>query len=147
MGYYLIFKDNKVQTKEERSVYRKKIPRERRDSIMQSKLKAQRGTCFWCPETINMSGHLDHIKPLYYGGKSNSGNLVASCRDCNLTKGVDQIEILNPETVKQYKRDIKKYNRSKSYRKYKSTKPYAIYMSTHAYAFTRIDTKIIDSPI
>ena len=40
--------------------------------------------CFYCGSA---SSHLDHVLPLFLGGRHSIGNLVASCQRCNLSKG------------------------------------------------------------
>ena len=49
--------------------------------------KTQKGICAYCekpfpPKALTM----DHIVPLARGGRSNKGNLVPSCKDCNNKK-------------------------------------------------------------
>jgi len=101
--YYLDFsKHNLVTKKENRQSVRSEMTQSKRDEQMKYKLRLQHNTCFWCGCEINMSGHLDHIQPIYRGGINVSSNLVASCKECNLYKGIDQIEITNPYTIKDY---------------------------------------------
>jgi len=73
-----------------------------RDEVMERRLRLQRNLCFFCGEAVDMAGHLDHLIPVYYGGTNKPSNLVATCRDCNLTKHTDQIEITNPYTIRDY---------------------------------------------
>lgn len=97
--YYLdLFKVYKPTTKTERIVVRDFD----RNIEMARKLRLQYNMCFFCTEGIDMTSHLDHLIPVYYGGKSIKSNLVASCRDCNLIKSTQQIEITNPRTIKDY---------------------------------------------
>lgn len=113
--YYLDFTEYQVRTtKEQRRGVRLEMTQARRDECMAYKLKLQRGQCFWCACDIDMSGHLDHILPIYRGGINVSSNLVASCRRCNLTKGTDQIEITNPYTIKDYLKLIEAYDKWKT---------------------------------
>lgn len=101
--YYLdLFKVYKPTTKAQRAIARGF----NRDVEMSRKLKLQRNMCWFCSINIDMSGHLDHLVPVYYGGRSNSANLVASCRNCNIVKSTQQIEITNPYTIKDYMRLI-----------------------------------------
>lgn len=46
------------------------------------------GRCAYCSERISPRGwHLDHVVPLLHGGAHSMGNVVASCRQCNQSKG------------------------------------------------------------
>lgn len=98
--YYLDLTEYYIRTsKEQRIKVRKSL---NRDKEMSYKLNLQRNCCFWCGDEIDMSGHLDHVMPIYRGGTNASSNLVASCRRCNLTKGADIIEITNQNTINDY---------------------------------------------
>lgn len=49
--------------------------------------KIQKGVCYYChrqvrPEELTM----DHVVPLSRGGKSNKGNIVSACKECNSKK-------------------------------------------------------------
>ena len=51
------------------------------------KRQLDRGRCYYCgksfpPHRLTM----DHIVPLSRGGKSNKGNVVPACKDCNNKK-------------------------------------------------------------
>jgi 5-methylcytosine-specific restriction endonuclease McrA len=51
------------------------------------KRQLDRGRCYYCgksfpPRQLTM----DHIVPLSRGGKSNKGNVVPACKDCNNKK-------------------------------------------------------------
>lgn len=49
--------------------------------------------CVYCGSTPDKSLlHVDHVTPRSAGGGNDIGNLVTSCRDCNLGKGARQIE-------------------------------------------------------
>ena len=48
---------------------------------------------------------LDHIKPLWNGGKTNIKNLVLSCRDCNRKK-----KRINQKNEKDIKKIIQSFN-------------------------------------
>ena len=44
--------------------------------------------CVYCRNDIrDREWHMDHRYPYSRGGRSHIGNLVTSCRDCNLRKG------------------------------------------------------------
>jgi hypothetical protein len=102
--YYLdLFQLYKSTTRSGRSLVRLSL---NRDVEMARKLHHQHNKCFFCGCEITMADHLDHLVPVYYGGKSTRGNLVASCRSCNLLKSTQQIEITNPYTIKDYQRLI-----------------------------------------
>jgi len=95
-----------------------------RNFYMAKRLKRQDNKCFFCGNAIDMSGHLDHLNPIYNGGKSTLSNLFATCHNCNLTKGTDQIIILNKDTIKFYinlKNEFSKWVGQK--RKLGSSKP------------------------
>ena len=102
--YYLDFTSLYRRTsKEDRVKVRKSLDR---NSIMEIRLKQQHSSCFYCGEKIDMTGHLDHMIPIYRGGGNYLRNLVAACKRCNLTKGADIIEITNPYTINDYKKLI-----------------------------------------
>lgn len=51
-------------------------------------LERDNHTCQYCggkPPEVRL--HVDHILPKSKGGKDTRGNLITSCRDCNLGKG------------------------------------------------------------
>lgn len=57
-------------------------------------LSRQRGECYYCGVRLREIGRAhpdnlnwDHVLPLSLGGRHSKGNLVASCRTCNLRKG------------------------------------------------------------
>lgn len=49
-------------------------------------LHRQRFSCFWCGNKLNSKYQLDHVMPLFRGGRHSIGNLVASCPSCNCSK-------------------------------------------------------------
>lgn len=105
--YYLdLFKLYKPTKKSDRVTLRKALDR---NSDMAHLLKLQHNLCFFCGCEIDMDAHLDHLIPLYYGGRNNRSNLVAACRDCNLIKSTQQIEITNPYTIADFLRLRKAY--------------------------------------
>lgn len=51
------------------------------------KNRVSKGLCHWCrcsfpPDELT----LDHIVPIVRGGKSNRGNVVPACKECNSKK-------------------------------------------------------------
>ena len=45
------------------------------------------GVCHYCGNTFAPSAlTMDHLVPLIRGGRSNKGNLVQACKDCNAKK-------------------------------------------------------------
>ncbi len=86
----------------ERAAIRKSMTTSKRDIFMEKKLSNQCNQCFYCATPIDMTSHLDHIVPVYYGGSNRSSNLVACCRPCNMYKATGQIEITNPATILDY---------------------------------------------
>ena len=107
--YYLdMFQRHKSTNKSDRIELRKAMMPER-DFLMSYRLKLQRNMCFYCGDLIDLSGHLDHIVPVYYGGGNNKANLAAACRTCNIEKSTGQIEITNPYTINDYLKLQKAY--------------------------------------
>lgn len=48
-------------------------------------------TCQYCGQRApNVTLHCDHVKPVAAGGKSDFGNLITACIDCNLGKGASR---------------------------------------------------------
>ena len=139
--YCLIFNTAKTTTpapKLTRKYHRSKMTSVLRDKQMSINLKKQNNKCFWCGIKIDMRGHLDHIRPIYYGGTSSSYNLAASCAECNLLKSKDQIEITNKETIKFYKKIKFDYNRIKNKKWGHKSKQHKLYYSTNCKYFKRI---------
>lgn len=48
--------------------------------------KTQNGLCWWCENPLGDDWHVDHRVPLSKGGKNDAGNIVCSCKTCNLKK-------------------------------------------------------------
>jgi 5-methylcytosine-specific restriction endonuclease McrA len=48
-------------------------------------LAEARGRCFYCRNAAKLE--IDHVIPISRGGPHAIGNLVASCRPCNMKKG------------------------------------------------------------
>ena len=45
------------------------------------------GICYYCRRKFAPSGlTMDHLVPLIRGGRSNKGNLVPACKECNAKK-------------------------------------------------------------
>lgn len=107
--YYLdYFSLHKRTTATSRVIIRKSLER---DKEMAYKLKLQRNSCFYCGVSVDMASHLDHVIPIYYGGGNESRNLVAACKDCNLTKMTSQIEITNEHTIRDYKKLVEAHKK------------------------------------
>jgi len=98
-NYLDLFGLYKIESKENKRLQRKIL---NRDFSMKRALIKQKYLCFYCADDINMSGHLDHVIPVYYGGKSVTENLVATCRECNILKGTQQLIITNRNTISFY---------------------------------------------
>lgn len=52
--------------------------------------RCQEGKCAWCQKPIDIHSpltHVDHVKPLFWGGTNQYANLVLSCSECNKEKG------------------------------------------------------------
>ncbi len=51
------------------------------------KRKCAEGVCYFCGKKVPPNElTMDHIVPLIRGGKSNRGNIVPACKDCNNRK-------------------------------------------------------------
>jgi len=49
--------------------------------------KTQRGTCFYCPQSLaHVNFHVDHYYPLSRGGSNEPSNIVLACPPCNKAK-------------------------------------------------------------
>lgn len=45
------------------------------------------GVCHYCGRKVGAAAlTMDHVVPLVRGGRSNKGNIVAACKDCNTAK-------------------------------------------------------------
>lgn len=80
-----------------------KLPRDYRLSIW----GRSGGRCWYCGTAIDPDDrdnfHADHVTPKSKGGKGVRGNLVPSCRSCNLSKKNKDLE--GYRVSKQWKRD------------------------------------------
>jgi 5-methylcytosine-specific restriction endonuclease McrA len=105
--YYLdTFQVHKMTRQSARITLRKSLDR---NLMMSTCLEEQKNKCFYCAVPITMADHLDHVVPLYYGGDNRPINLVAACKDCNLLKSTQQIEITNIRTIRKYKKMQQKH--------------------------------------
>lgn len=139
--YCLVFNTRKTTTPTSvsaRLYHRSKMTPQFRDKQMSINLKKQNHKCFWCGIKIDMRGHLDHIRPIYYGGTSSSYNLVASCAECNLLKSKDQIEIKNKESIEYYKKVKSDYMKIKNKKWGHKSRQHKLYYSTGCKYFKRI---------
>lgn len=51
------------------------------------KRRCSAGVCHYCGKNVGAKKlTMDHVVPLIRGGRSNKGNLVPACTDCNRTK-------------------------------------------------------------
>jgi len=59
-------------------------------------LKRDNFRCRYCGRDVNdgIKLHVDHIKPVAKGGKTEMDNLITSCEDCNMGKGAHEFEHL-----------------------------------------------------
>jgi len=47
----------------------------------------QRGVCHYCGHQVGAAAlTMDHVVPVARGGRSNKGNVVPACADCNRSK-------------------------------------------------------------
>ena len=44
--------------------------------------RRQKGLCYWCKQPM-LGVTADHLIPLYAGGQTRPGNIVAACAKCN----------------------------------------------------------------
>ncbi len=52
--------------------------------------KTSSGTCHYCGRRVGFKNlTMDHVIPLSHGGRSNKGNLVPCCKECNTAKKSD----------------------------------------------------------
>jgi HNH endonuclease len=65
------------------AILRSQLTRSKRFEI----LKRDSYACHYCHRT-NVPLEVDHVVPLYKGGTNADSNLVASCHDCNHSKGI-----------------------------------------------------------
>lgn len=66
---------------------------------------AQKKRCAYCRVRLERYGiiiHVDHVNPLYYGGKNNIENLVISCSRCNMKKWIND-RYVYPEWITENK--------------------------------------------
>lgn len=57
-----------------------------------ARLRKQHGLCFYCFKDISsIERHIEHMMPLWRGGNNRRINLVISCRECNIAKGIKPI--------------------------------------------------------
>lgn len=54
--------------------------------IVKLLFEMQEGLCAYCGNHLD-DYHVDHIKPISFGGSNNQSNLCLSCPTCNLTAG------------------------------------------------------------
>ena len=45
---------------------------------------------------------IDHVEPDRFAGRNNLQNLLASCRNCNLTKAQHPIDAFKPEAGREW---------------------------------------------
>lgn len=106
IAYLDLFRLYRATARDSRNDIRRSL---RRDEAMSRCLRIQLNRCFYCGVSIGLEGHLDHLIPVYYGGTNRSRNLVASCRECNLLKGTQQLVITNEQTIAFYERLKKEF--------------------------------------
>jgi 5-methylcytosine-specific restriction endonuclease McrA len=54
-------------------------------------LERQDGRCFYCSVPVRGRHEIEHLVPLSRGGRHSIGNIVASCRFCNRSKGAKTV--------------------------------------------------------
>jgi len=65
-----------------RTIYRTKVPFSKRNVLIRDNY-----TCQYCNFHSIDNMTIDHVIPIYRGGKSNFSNCVAACKKCNTKKG------------------------------------------------------------
>lgn len=61
--------------------------------------------CFYCGST--KATHVDHVTPKFQNGTDELSNLVASCKDCNLSKGSKSVERFQRDRADKLKKMYK----------------------------------------
>lgn len=65
-------------------------------------LKRDGFTCQYCGAGApDVQLHVDHVRPVSKGGGGGMGNLKTACKDCNIGKGVTELDDeIDPETAR-----------------------------------------------
>jgi 5-methylcytosine-specific restriction endonuclease McrA len=67
--------------------YYVKVPNKKSFPSKKNILRRDKYICQYCNITLEDNATIDHIVPRYRGGSNSWVNMVACCRDCNLSKG------------------------------------------------------------
>jgi 5-methylcytosine-specific restriction protein A len=89
----------------EEDIKREKIKAQRLRKSQWWKRKCAEGICYFCREkTLPKELTMEHLVPLIRGGKSNKGNVVPACKECNNKK-----KYLLPIEWKEYLESLSKH--------------------------------------
>jgi 5-methylcytosine-specific restriction endonuclease McrA len=86
-AYYEANKDLYAARSRNRTARKKKAEGSHTAADLRIILKSQRGKCAYCPTSIKLRRHVDHIVPLAKGGTNWPSNIQLTCPPCNLSKG------------------------------------------------------------
>jgi 5-methylcytosine-specific restriction protein A len=79
--------DSFISYVNEEEIKREKIKAQRLRKSQWWKRKCAEGICYFCRKKISPTElTMDHLVPLIRGGRSNKGNVVPSCKECNNKK-------------------------------------------------------------
>lgn len=85
---------------------RKKIDKETRNRVYEK----YGGRCAYCGKEIALKNmQVDHLVPIYLGGKDDIGNYMPSCRSCNFRKATLSIDEFRKELIRQCDRLLKTF--------------------------------------
>ena len=80
-----------------------KIRKPLRRSVWEKHCKSMEGMCYVCDKQIDYDTfECGHIEAVFYGGKTNLGNLVPICSCCNRDMGIQNLETYKTEIRKAY---------------------------------------------
>jgi 5-methylcytosine-specific restriction endonuclease McrA len=79
--------DSFISYVNEEEIKKEKIKAQRLRKSQWWKRKCAEGICYFCRKKISPKElTMDHLVPLIRGGRSNKGNVVPSCKECNNKK-------------------------------------------------------------
>lgn len=79
--------DSFISYVNEEEIKKEKIKAQRLRKSQWWKRKCAEGICYFCRKKISPTElTMDHLVPLIRGGRSNKGNVVPSCKECNNKK-------------------------------------------------------------
>jgi 5-methylcytosine-specific restriction endonuclease McrA len=73
------------------------------EAALRKALKFHPACCFYChKDKKQVALTVDHVEPRSKRGSRELANLVVACRDCNLTKANEPIEVFNPDAGREW---------------------------------------------